>query len=195
MTENKRFVYEVTDTGKYYYENGVRIYPEDFWQIIHDLNNENEQLKKELEHEQHCFNIANTGYHDLQKLYQNKDISLEKCRKENEQLKFNIDIRDKGIIELKEENEQLKQRITTQSEDRKQLLSRIDELKREKGRLEVEIECLSDECIQKVFKSIDEKIGYNKRKLLFARKEGFTQLDNISYVINTLTELKEELKE
>ena len=45
LTENKRFEYEVTDTGQYYYDNGKRIFPEDFWQIIHDLNEENEQLK------------------------------------------------------------------------------------------------------------------------------------------------------
>jgi hypothetical protein len=47
LTENKRFEYEVTDTGQYYYDNGKRIFPEDFWQIIHDLNEENKQLKSD----------------------------------------------------------------------------------------------------------------------------------------------------
>ena len=46
---SERFTYEVTDTGKYYYDNGVRIFPKNFWQIIHDLNNENEQLKEQQE--------------------------------------------------------------------------------------------------------------------------------------------------
>ena len=42
------YTYEVTDTGKYYYENNVRIFPEQFWQIIKKLEYENKELKKEL---------------------------------------------------------------------------------------------------------------------------------------------------
>lgn len=45
---NDKYTYEVTDTGKYFYENNVRIFPEQFWQIIKKLEYENKELKKEL---------------------------------------------------------------------------------------------------------------------------------------------------
>ena len=51
----KRFTSEVTDTGQYYYDNGERIFPENFWDIILELNNQLERMTilKEAK-ETHC---------------------------------------------------------------------------------------------------------------------------------------------
>jgi len=45
---NNKYTYEVTDTGKYYYENNVRIFPEQFWHIIKKLEHKIEELDFEL---------------------------------------------------------------------------------------------------------------------------------------------------
>ncbi len=45
----KRFTSEVTDTGIYYYDNGVRIFEEDFLSIMNNLHEETLKLRKENE--------------------------------------------------------------------------------------------------------------------------------------------------
>lgn len=51
------------------------------------LSDENEQLKKDNEHLETCFKMADSTYHMLLKQYQNIEIALSKYRKENEKLK------------------------------------------------------------------------------------------------------------
>lgn len=84
------------------------------------LEKENEQLKKDNEHLETCFKMADSTYTILQKQYWNIEIALSKCRKENKNLKkalwesetayieetneFSIDV-EKGMGWLKKEFE------------------------------------------------------------------------------------------
>lgn len=45
---NDKYTYEVTDTGQYFYENDVRIFPDQFWKIIKKLEHKIEELDFEL---------------------------------------------------------------------------------------------------------------------------------------------------
>lgn len=75
---NDKYTYEVTDTGKYYYENNVRIFPEQFWHIIKKLEYENKELKKELA-------LSKPLY------------SRRQLEKENEQLKKEVEMLMNGL--------------------------------------------------------------------------------------------------
>ena len=51
FSKSKRFEYEVTDTGLYFYENGVRLLPHDMmtlWEVILKLDEENYNLRQTL---------------------------------------------------------------------------------------------------------------------------------------------------
>lgn len=95
---NNKYTYEVTDTGQYFYENNVRIFPDQFWQIIKKLEHKIEELDFELKE---C---------KERKLYSRRELEREneQLKNENKELKAKVD--DKEVA-VEVECEKLMQKV------------------------------------------------------------------------------------
>jgi len=126
---NDKYTYEVTDTGKYFYENNVRIFPEQFWHIIKKLEHKIEELDFELKQ---C---------KERKLYSRRELE-----KENKELKLKINTFKEGNKTLQERNDRQAKQLDNiynliEKQDWETLQGLIEEFKECEEQLKVEMEC------------------------------------------------------
>ena len=79
---NDKYTYEVTDTGQYFYENDVRIFPDQFWKIIKKLEHKIEELDFELKQ---C---------KERKLYSRRELERENTELKQENINLKKALRD-----------------------------------------------------------------------------------------------------
>ena len=74
---NKKFTSESTDTGIYYYRDGIRIFPSEFWDIINEQQTIIEKLKKKNLYNNIVFRIISKLLIDFAEEENDKDVAYE----------------------------------------------------------------------------------------------------------------------
>lgn len=114
---SERFTYEVTDTGKYYYENNTRIFPEQFWSIIQRLDEEIRLLRRDVEYYMETYKVEEYGLEMEHVSIPSGMLSRKELLYETEKLIRVVRNLEQLNSKLKKENEDLKQTIDTICDD------------------------------------------------------------------------------